>query len=380
MSMVKLADVCRIRYGKDHKRLESGDVPVFGSGGVMRYVAEKIYDGPSVLIPRKGTLGNLFFSEGPFWTVDTLFWTEINESRVLPRYLYYALKNRDLASLNIGTAVPSLSVDVLNEVELRLPGMAEQATVTCLLGSLDAKVSLNNQINGYLAELVTTISKELYREYDTDNVDLPAGWRRVRIKDIATFVSRGITPKYDEESDEIILGQTCIRGNHILVENGRHHRPKRINYKWLQKGDLLINSTGVGSLGRTAQVWFTPEKLVVDSHITIVRASSPEYALYLGFWAFAHERYIESLHTGSTGQTELPRDHVKSISLVLPDSETLDRFNAIAEPATEVIVANQAENRRLSTLRDILLPKLMSGEIDVSKVDLMQLNSHLSGC
>lgn len=151
MSMVKLADVCRIRYGKDHKRLESGDVPVFGSGGVMRYVAEKIYDGPSVLIPRKGTLGNLFFSEGPFWTVDTLFWTEINESRVLPRYLYYALKNRDLASLNIGTAVPSLSVDVLNEVELRLPGMAEQATVTCLLGSLDAKVSLNNQINGYLA-------------------------------------------------------------------------------------------------------------------------------------------------------------------------------------------------------------------------------------
>ena len=116
----------------------------------------------------------------------------------------------------------------------------------------------------------------------------------------------------------------------------------------------------------------------MDSHITIVRASSPEYALYLGFWAFAHERYIESLHTGSTGQTELPRDHVKSISLVLPDSETLDRFNAIAEPATEVIVANQAENRRLSTLRDILLPKLMSGEIDVSKVDLMQLNSHLA--
>ena len=302
-----------------------------------------------------------------------------------PFYLGYFLKSRQpmieqMAEGSTGQTEMNRS-RLQNEIVVTFPQDNAVQTAIAQFGlSIDRKIAINNQINGYLAELVTTISKELYREYDTDNVDLPAGWRRVRIKDIATFVSRGITPKYDEESDEIILGQTCIRGNHILVENGRHHRPKRINYKWLQKGDLLINSTGVGSLGRTAQVWFTPEKLVVDSHITIVRASSPEYALYLGFWAFAHERYIESLHTGSTGQTELPRDHVKSISLVLPDSETLDRFNAIAEPATEVIVANQAENRRLSTLRDILLPKLMSGEIDVSKVDLMQLNSHLSGC
>lgn len=117
---------------------------------------------------------------------------------------------------------------------------------------------------------------------------------------------------------------------------------------------------------------------MADSHITIVRTADPRYALYLGFWAFKHEKHIESLHTGSTGQTELPRDYVKTMRLVLPDDKTLNRFNKIAVPMVELIVANQRENKRLEEIRDRLLPKLMSGEIDVSKIDLMQLNSHLA--
>lgn len=145
---------------------------------------------------------------------------------------------------------------------------------------------------------------------------------------------------------------------------------RKITEKWLREGDLLINSTGVGSLGRTAQVWFKPEKLTVDSHITIVRTRKPEHALYLGFWAFAHERYVESLHTGSTEQTELPRDHVKAIRFVLPDAATLNWFNSIAGPVVKTMVANQDENKKLGTLRDALLPKLMSGEIDVSQIEL----------
>ena len=179
------------------------------------------------------------------------------------------------------------------------------------------------------------------------------------------------------DSDEFVLGQTCIRDNLVLTENGRAHSPKKVTEKWLHKYDLLINSTGVGSLGRTAQIWFEPSKLVVDSHVTIVRAAKPSHALYLGFWAFKHEKFIESLHTGSTGQTELPREHVKAISVVLPDSETLAAFNTIASPSVGLIAANQEENKRLAALRDALLPKLMSGEIDVSEVDLTQLNSHL---
>ena len=240
-------------------------------------------------------------------------------------------------------------------------------------------VCLLSKTNDYLHDLVTAASRSIYWEIEAADGALPDGWRWVEVDEISELVSRGITPKYDENSDETVLGQTCVRNNLVLVENGRLHKPKKVNEKWLREGDLLINSTGVGSLGRTAQVWFKPEKLTVDSHITIVRARKPEHALYLGFWAFAHERYIESLHTGSTGQTELPRDHVKAIRFVLPDAATLSWFNSIAEPAVKAIVANQDENKKLEELRDTLLPKLMSGEIDVSQVELpMPPNNHLS--
>lgn len=224
-------------------------------------------------------------------------------------------------------------------------------------------------LNGYLAEYLKSCAKRLYREYERDEeADLSEGWHWTTIGEISEMVCRGITPKYNDASDELILGQTCIRNNLVLLENGRLHAPRKITEKWLKKYDLLINSTGVGSLGRTAQVWFDPSKLVVDSHVTIVRAADPRHALYMGFWAFEHERYIESLHTGSTGQTELPRDHVKAIRLVLPSDAELEKFNAVAQPAVELIVANQKESKRLAELRDTLLPKLMSGEIDVSNV------------
>lgn len=366
---MKLGDLCRIRYGKDHKKLSDGTIPVYGSGGVMRRVDTAIFDKPSVLIPRKGTIGNLFYVDEPFWTVDTLFWTDIDTTRITPKYLYYQLLTKNLTSLNVGTAVPSLTVEILNDIEIDVPTLDIQERITRLLASFDNKAALNKRLNDYLAEYLKSCAKRLYREYERDEgAGLPEGWHWTTIGEISEMVCRGITPKYNNESDELILGQTCIRNNLVLLENGRLHAPRKITEKWLKKYDLLINSTGVGSLGRTAQVWFDPSKLVVDSHVTIVRAVDPRYALYIGFWAFEHERYIESLHTGSTGQTELPRDHVKAIRLVLPSDAELEKFNAVAQPAVKLIAANQKESKRLAELRDTLLPKFMSGEIDVSNV------------
>lgn len=268
-----------------------------------------------------------------------------------------------------GATRNALTKGMLEALEIELPALSQQRAIASVVAAIQARIALNNQINGYLAEYLKSCAKRLYREYERDEeADLPEGWHWTTIGEISEMVCRGITPKYNDESDELILGQTCIRNNLVLLENGRLHAPRKISEKWLKKYDLLINSTGVGSLGRTAQVWFDPSKLVVDSHVTTVRAADPRYALYMGFWAFEHERYIESLHTGSTGQTELPRDHVKAIRLVLPGDAELDKFNAVAQPAVELIVANQKESKRLAELRDTLLPKLMSGEMDVSSV------------
>lgn len=152
----------------------------------------------------------------------------------------------------------------------------------------------------------------------------------------------------------------------VDLSQAKRHQPKKINEKWLRFGDLLINSTGNGTLGRTAQIWFSPQNTTVDSHITIVRPRNSALIFYIGLWGILHEKEIESLHIGSTGQTELPRERVKAIKLLLPDEDSMNKFNSIIHPITMAIVANQRENKKLAIIRDTLLPKLIAGEIDVT--------------
>ena len=190
------------------------------------------------------------------------------------------------------------------------------------------------------------------------------------MEDITSLISRGIAPKYSDGSAQMVINQKCIRNHMIDLSLARAHTPKAINEKWLRFGDLLINSTGDGTLGRTAQVWFQPQNLTVDSHVTIVRPIKENLIFYIGLWGILHEREIESLHTGSTGQTELPRERVKALELLLPDDETLDRFNTLVAPMTDAIVSNQEESNRLAALRNVLLPKLMSSEIDVTDIQI----------
>ena len=310
-----------------------------------------------------------------------IFGLDSVDSKFLYYYLVSSYGQREISNRTVGAVQAKLPIKNIKSMPVYFPSRGVRERIVSVLSSLDTKIEINNRINDYLLELLKASAKNLYADYErNEDLELSEGWRWVEIDEIAEMVCRGITPKYNPDSDETVLGQTCVRNNLVLLENGRLHMPKKVTEKWLQKYDLLINSTGVGSLGRTAQVWFEPSKLVVDSHVTIVRCENAKHALYLGFWAFEHEKYIESLHTGSTGQTELPRDHVKAIRFVLPSEEELEKFNAIAVPAVELIVANQRESKRLAELRDALLPKLMSGEIDVSKVDLTQLNNHLCDC
>lgn len=149
-NIVQLNDVAKIKYGKDHKKLSKGNIPVFGTGGIMRYVDTALYDKKSVLIPRKGSLGNLYFVSEQFWTIDTLFYTEIDESKIIPEYLYYKLKTYDLANMNVGSAVPSLTTVVLNSIEFKLPPKEVQAKIVKILNILDEKIKNNKKINHHL--------------------------------------------------------------------------------------------------------------------------------------------------------------------------------------------------------------------------------------
>lgn len=156
-----LDDLVDIKYGKDHKHLDDGTMPLYGSGGIMRFVNDFLYDKESILIPRKGTLGNLFFIQKPFWTVDTIFYTEIDTTKVIPIYLYYLLKRFDLANLNVGSAVPSLTKQALNALKLEIPNIIVQKKVSDILASLHNKILGNIEENQTLKKQRDTLLPKL---------------------------------------------------------------------------------------------------------------------------------------------------------------------------------------------------------------------------
>ena len=134
---VELGDVVNIKNGKDYKHLTKGNYPVYGSGGIMTYVNEYAYNKPTVLIPRKGSLSKLFYVDKPFWNVDTVFYTEINEQKVIPKYLFYLLQREHLESLNTAGSVPSLTQTVLNKVKLVLPSISRQREIVDVLDNFE---------------------------------------------------------------------------------------------------------------------------------------------------------------------------------------------------------------------------------------------------
>lgn len=160
---VELKDVVKIKNGKDYKHLSSGIYPVYGSGGVINHVNEFVYDKETVLIPRKGSLNNLFYVNEPFWNVDTIYYTEINKKDVLPKYFYYLLQTKHIEELNTAGGVPSLTQTVLNKINLDLPSIEKQQKV---ISVLDKFQSIYNDLQSGLPAEIEACQRqyEYYRD------------------------------------------------------------------------------------------------------------------------------------------------------------------------------------------------------------------------
>ena len=147
-----LKDLIKIKNGKDHKHLKDGTIPILGSGGIMRFGNKAIYKKESILLPRKGSLSNIQFSNVPFWTVDTLYYTEVNTQLCNPFYLYNYLKILNLERLNTGTGVPSMTFDSYYNLLIKLPSLANQNTFSSILLNIERKIQLNTKINDNLSK------------------------------------------------------------------------------------------------------------------------------------------------------------------------------------------------------------------------------------
>ena len=368
--MTRLGDVCAIRYGKDHKKLSDGSVPTYGSGGIMRYVDTAICEQPSVLIPRKGTLGNLFYTDEPFWTVDTLFWTDIDQTKIVPKYLYYQLKQKDLASYNVGTAVPSLTVEVLNEIDLDVPSIDKQRRIVEVLNSFDSKIALNNQLNDYLANLLDAAFANSAK----------SGSKEFGLPEVVDILSGG-TPRtknaeYWEDGRIPFFTPGDVTNSVYTLTTEKHITDVGLDNcnSELYPVDTVF-LTARGTVGKVA---IAGRPMAMNQSCFAFRGKSIPQSVVFQIIKNA-VKTLRAKANGATFAAINTRD-LKIETVAVPCNKEIAHYDESASKWLDLIRTNEEENLQLSALRDILLPKLMSGEIDVSKVDLTQLtNNHLAG-
>lgn len=336
MTKYNLGDIVKIKYGKDHKQLNDGNIPVYGTGGIMRYADTELYSKKSVLIPRKGSLGNLFLVTEPFWTVDTLFYTEINESIVIPEFLFYKLKTYDLASLNVGSAVPSLTTAILNALEVEIPSLEMQSKIIDVLQAFDFKIENNKKINHHLEQIGTTIWQEKFSD------KIPNG----TLGDIA-IISSGKRPPVkttvptDEEKIPI-LGASSIMG---YTNQALYHQK------------ILVT----GRVGTHGIIQRYQRSCWPSDNTLVLQSNSYEFV-----YQILKNIDFTVMNRGST-QPLITQTDLKKSNIYIPTTNELSDFEIIVGTLMKQHEQNNIENDILSTLRDTLLPKLLFGEISVNQ-------------
>lgn len=160
--MGTLGEVIEIKYGKDYKQLSNGNIPLYGSGGIMGFVNKSLYNGPSILIPRKGSLNNILLVTTPFWSVDTMFYSVLKVDDAL-YYTYHYLRTIDFLSIDMGSAVPSMTTEHLNHMELIIPSQDRLKDFEKIIDAIYAHCNMVKKENEKLTELLSVVMAGMER-------------------------------------------------------------------------------------------------------------------------------------------------------------------------------------------------------------------------
>jgi type I restriction enzyme, S subunit len=302
-----------------------------------------------------------------------------------PDFLYYSFvpRKQELLSLAsaIGVRTPILNKSGFCDLRIMLPALPTQRKIVAILSAYDDLIENNTRRIKILEEMAQALYREWFVNFrfpghekvqmvDSPLGKMPEGWEAVTVRDICSYINRGIPPKYNDDSEYIVINQKCIRDGKLNLEPSRRHLSKVPKEKYIQFGDILINSTGVGTLGRVAQVYQVLSNSTVDSHVSIVRPNNNVTIDYFGLSLLNQQNHFESLGTGSTGQSELNRDSIANSDFLLPPISVQLRFNGIVEPMRKSMITMLSKNYNLRCTRDLLLSKLISGELNVDPIDI----------
>lgn len=383
--MTTLGKVLDIKNGKSRPG-DGTQYPVYGGNGILGYADDYNIAEKTIIVGRVGAYcGSIFLEKEKFWLSDNALGVLAKKESTIA-FLYYLLKKINLNKQAIGGAQPLLTQGVINQIEALVPEQVEeQRAIATVLSSFDDKIELLSEQNKTLEAAAQAIFKEWLVNFNFPDADskpyktsggkmidsefgkIPEGWRVGKIRDIVIENARGIAPSYSESGIPVI-NQRCVRGGTIIEEAIQYHdntAKKAPYWAYLQPNDILINSMGVGTLGRVSQVFLKREKdYLIHSCITILRANLEIIdPVILGYKIKSIESQIEAMGSGTTGQTSLNNSLLGELKLIIPNKNIQDKLSPILKSISLKIDSNYIEIETLSALRDVLLPKLMKGEI-----------------
>ena len=355
-------DKKRIPLSSAQREKRQGTFRYYGAQGVIDHVDDYIYDGTYLLIAEDGE--NLKSKkqniaqvvDGQFWVNNHAHIVQGNE-QCDTRFLCYLINSMDLSGYVTGSAQPKLSQANLNAITLSLPTLVEQKRIVEYLYMLDQKIDVNRQINDNLADLLQTVYQE-------------------RFGDTSLIANQGILSDICSYSRDKVAVSELNVSTYFSTENmlsGKAGSTKATSLPTTSqttachKGDTLISNIRP----YFKKIVYCEDNCGCSTDVLCFTPSQPRYSAYLFSTLYA-DKFFAFMVAGSKG-TKMPRgdkQQIMTYPVVLPSEEELAGFNTIASPLLEQIYSNSAENKRLSILRDTLLPKLMSGEIDVSAIQL----------
>ena len=370
-----LRDLIVIKNGKDHKKLKNGQYPVYGSGGIMRYADSYLYDQESVLLPRKGTLNNIQFVTDPFWTVDTCYYTVVNKDKVLPYFLYCCLCKMDIQSLNTGSAVPSMTFEKYYSIEVPIPPLSTQHRIATILSRYDSLIeNYQKQI-----KLLEEAAQRLYKEWfvdlrfpgheNTNIIDgVPEGWELKSVTNNHLF-NVAKCPIALFNGNKTYYATADVEGTYFCnsgVKIEYDNKPSRAQIQpslysvWFAR---MSNSFKI--VGFVEQNNNRREDSILSSGFAGFESHYERfgflYCLITSQWFNDQkDRYA----TGAT-QVSITNEGLSRIRCLLPTIRLAEEFSLVTNKIIEETILYRENCIMLAEARDRLLPKLMSGEIEI---------------
>jgi type I restriction enzyme, S subunit len=293
-----------------------------------------------------------------------------------PVFLSYFFRTptfrRSVSLFGKGTNINNLNQDIMQALDVPVPPRLEQQCVVDILSAYDDLIENNRRRMALLEEAARQLYREWFvrlrfpgHEHTRITNGVPEGWERRSVDRLTTLLNRGIAPQYDDEADGLVINQKCIRGGRLNLSLARHQSREFKPERQVRRGDVLVNSTGEGTLGRVAQVLAPIANCTVDTHVTIVRPKPESGIHYFGQALMEWEPRFSTMGRGATNQTELSRSQIGEVEVLVPSRTLVQQFEGFSDPLFRQVATLMEQNERLRAARDLLLPRLMSGEIAV---------------